>query len=243
MFLHYIWIDFKDEMNPRPDVPHKLLDKMNNCRRLNPSDEVMVWNGPLCRQLLVEHYPDYLGLYDSLPFPIMRCDMIRFFILYHYGGLYLDFDRTCLKPFSGLLKDNPDVILPYFGYGPFHFYNNDFMYAKPGSRFMKQCMDNIQICRLPTHTMKVLCTAGPIYLTTQLWKYQGPERIVRLDKEINGCNVCSCANDISEQFTFGDFSKSSWTGRLDSVGRFFLCNWFILVTVLVIVYLVMRRQK
>jgi hypothetical protein len=246
MFLHYIWIDFKNEMNPKPDIPQKFVDKMNNCKRVNPGFEVLVWNGPLCRQLLVEKYPDHVDLYDSLPYPIMKCDMIRFFILHQYGGLYMDFDRTCLKPFDNLLRDDPDVIVPLFRYGPFHVYNNDFIYSKPGSGFMKQCMDSIQVSKLPTHSLKVLATAGPIFLTRQVWGYDGPERIVGLDKEINGCNICSCANDISEQFSFGDFSSTSWTGKLDNFGRFLVCNGYeIIITLLVltIIFFVVKKVK
>jgi mannosyltransferase OCH1-like enzyme len=243
MFLHYIWIDFKNEMNDSPKIPQNLLKKMQNCSKVNPDYEVMVWNGPLCHKLLVEHFPSYVELYDSLPYPIMRCDMIRFFILYRYGGLYVDFDRTCLKSFQDLFKDDPDVLVPYFKYGPLVFYNNDFIYAKAGSPFMKQCMDNIRISRLPTHSLKVLSTAGPLYLGRQLDRYKGSEKIVKLNKEVNGCDFCTCASDISEQFTFGDFSKTSWTGTLDAAGRFVVCHWYVILSLAIIAVLLARKLK
>jgi mannosyltransferase OCH1-like enzyme len=40
-----------------------------------------------------------LKVWDNYPFPIQRADAIRYFALYHYGGIYLDMDTICHEVF------------------------------------------------------------------------------------------------------------------------------------------------
>lgn len=40
----------------------------------------------------VVRYPWFLDTFDGYPFPIQRADAIRYFVLAHYGGVYLDLD-------------------------------------------------------------------------------------------------------------------------------------------------------
>jgi mannosyltransferase OCH1-like enzyme len=240
MNLHYIWIDFKNESNPSPKVPENLKKKINNCSRVNSNLTTKIWNGPECRQLIVDHYPEYLKLYDSLPYTIIRCDMIRYFILYHYGGFYLDCDRACQLPLEELVKNNPDVLL---GKNPNFMYNginNDFMYAKKGSDFMKTCMQNIKLIERFIYNFTVMETAGPMFLTKQYKSYKGPDKITVLNKEVNGCNICNCDMGISESYTYSDFSKTSWSNYLDKIARLFYCNWIIIVSVLLISYFIYK---
>ena len=38
-----------------------------------------------------------------LPLPRQRSDAARYFIVYHYGGVYLDLDYECSRPFAPVL--------------------------------------------------------------------------------------------------------------------------------------------
>lgn len=40
-------------------------------------------------------YPWFVDTWDGYVFPIQRADSIRYFILHHYGGVYLDMDTIC----------------------------------------------------------------------------------------------------------------------------------------------------
>ena len=42
-------------------------------------------------------YPWFLETFDGYPYPIQRADAIRYFVLHHFGGIYIDLDdvRTC----------------------------------------------------------------------------------------------------------------------------------------------------
>jgi len=40
----------------------------------------------------MKEYPWFLETFDSYPYNIERADVIRYFALYHFGGIYLDLD-------------------------------------------------------------------------------------------------------------------------------------------------------
>ena len=42
--------------------------------------------------LIVARYPWFLETYDGYPYPIQRADSIRYFVLHHFGGIYIDLD-------------------------------------------------------------------------------------------------------------------------------------------------------
>ena len=43
-------------------------------------------------KLSVYRYPWFLEDWDGYEFPIQRADAIRYFVLAHYGGIYIDLD-------------------------------------------------------------------------------------------------------------------------------------------------------
>ena len=61
------------------------------------------------RDFIVEHYPWFLKRYDEYEFEIQRVDAVRPFLLYHFGGVYVDLDFECRKDLEPFL-DN-DLVL------------------------------------------------------------------------------------------------------------------------------------
>ena len=253
-YIHYIWIDFKNEMNPNPDIPEMFKDRINICKNLNPDFQIKIWNGSDCYNFMKDNYSKYLVLYESLPEMIMKCDMARYFILYHYGGFYLDCDRICLKPFTGLIKKykNYDVFLGKFNknivdllkYCKLNVLNNDFLYSKKNSDFMLWCMENIKPKNMGNRTLNILNTAGPVFLSKMYATYNGPEKIMVLSKEVNACDQCSCSADFSDSYTFADISNSSWHTPFDKFINFVYCNsQYFLFVVVVLLFINMLKRK
>jgi inositol phosphorylceramide mannosyltransferase catalytic subunit len=54
------------------------------------------------RAFISNHYTWFLYVYDSYPYNIQRIDAIKYFVLYHYGGFYLDLDIGCRRTFETL---------------------------------------------------------------------------------------------------------------------------------------------
>lgn len=53
-----------------------------------------LWTNVSSRDLLAKEYPWFVKTWDNYRFPIQRADSIRYFILVHYGGIYIDLDNV-----------------------------------------------------------------------------------------------------------------------------------------------------
>ena len=53
-----------------------------------------LWTNESTRELLTAEYPGFLPIYDNYRYAIQRADSVRYFILEHYGGIYIDLDNV-----------------------------------------------------------------------------------------------------------------------------------------------------
>jgi mannosyltransferase OCH1-like enzyme len=77
------------------DIPEKWAAAQKTCKAAYSEYEYMLWTDQSARDFLAAEYPWFVDIWDAYPFPIQRADAIRYFILYHYGGIYLDMDTLC----------------------------------------------------------------------------------------------------------------------------------------------------
>jgi mannosyltransferase OCH1-like enzyme len=59
-----------------------------------------------------ETFPEYYECFNSLPRKIMKIDMFRYFLMYKYGGWYLDMDYYLVKSLDLAYLNNKKIILP-----------------------------------------------------------------------------------------------------------------------------------
>lgn len=57
-----------------------------------------LWTDQSARSFIAENYPWFLETFDSYPYAIQRADVIRYFILAHFGGIYIDLDNVLSNP-------------------------------------------------------------------------------------------------------------------------------------------------
>lgn len=62
------------------------------------------------RRLIVEHYSEYLPLYDSFTRGIERADFARYALMEKYGGIYADLDMECIRSIEPLLSSTRAII-------------------------------------------------------------------------------------------------------------------------------------
>lgn len=74
------------------------------------------------------HYPHLLSVYNNYDRKIKKIDMVRYLMLDHYGGVYLDMDMTCLRPFRTLSDNSKDFTVATQG---IEEYANAFMASPP----------------------------------------------------------------------------------------------------------------
>ena len=128
----------------------------------------MLWTDADSRAFIAEHYPWFTETFGSYPYAIQRADAIRYFVLYHYGGVYMDLDIGCYKPLDPLLRF--EVILPEtIPVGV----SNDLMFAAPRHPFMEEVVRNL----IPfdhhyfSHYPTVMFSTGPMFLSAsyRIW--------------------------------------------------------------------------
>ena len=103
--IHQIFWDFSGENKTLNDFP--IFQDCNfvvEQRSKSYGFEHKVWSYKDCEDLLKYHYPHYLQLWDDFSEPVMKCDFIRYIILYHYGGIYMDMDMYPLRDFTEFLS-------------------------------------------------------------------------------------------------------------------------------------------
>ena len=111
------------------EVPEPFAFWSSSWKRLHPDYEYRLWTDADNLEFIATHYPDFVEEFLSFDQHIKRVDAVRYFYLYHYGGIYCDLDFECLKNFDPLLAEsqNVDVVLGYMGD------DNDFEHAIPNA--------------------------------------------------------------------------------------------------------------
>lgn len=92
------------------DIPAEYKQWVNSWKKYNPDYQYRLWTDDDNRNLIKEYFPDHLHFYDSLPLKIHRIDVIRYFILFKYGGVYVDLDFECFKSITPLLDGHQLVL-------------------------------------------------------------------------------------------------------------------------------------
>lgn len=74
----------------------------NECEEmyLNDGWEVKLWYDDDIDSFVEQNYPQYFKQFKEITPHIKQVDAIRYLLMYHYGGLYLDMDDECIRPAS-----------------------------------------------------------------------------------------------------------------------------------------------
>lgn len=105
--------------------------------RHNPQFRHLIWDDADNRAFIAAAYPWFLAIYDRYPAEIFRADIVRYFFMFHHGGLYADMDTECLAPLDGYLQSQGDVVLGAMGGDASfpHAIPNAMLASRPGQLF------------------------------------------------------------------------------------------------------------
>ena len=160
------------------EVPAKWRDQQEHCRKLNPDFEYTLWSDDDILAFLKREYPWFVSTYLSYPYPISRPDAARYFILYHFGGVYLDIDIDCKTPFKQIVNVTKDMDTVLAATAPFGITNN-FMASEAGDTFLKYVVQGLVAAKgwyVVPH-MTVMLSAGPLYVFSRYNSYPCKDRI------------------------------------------------------------------
>ena len=152
--IHIIWLG-----SPLPDDCRK---KVETWKRFHPDWKVRVWTD---RDL------DWFNLvndeaYDRSSNYGEKSDIFRYEILYRYGGLYVDTDFECVKPFDDLHKSCEFYTSVAYDKVPVLY--NGLIGTRAGHPIIKACMDNIKTGNGDWDAYRIMEMTGPYYFTRQL---------------------------------------------------------------------------
>ncbi|PBP17048.1 hypothetical protein BUE80_DR012235 [Diplocarpon rosae] len=85
-------------------IPARWKEGQQRCVDLHDDYEYILWTDEKSRDFIATEYPWALDNFDSYKFPIQRADAIRYFVLAHYGGIYIDLDDGCNRRLDPLLS-------------------------------------------------------------------------------------------------------------------------------------------
>jgi mannosyltransferase OCH1-like enzyme len=162
--------------------PFSLLDEIVETNPFLRDSEFMLWSDASSRKFIAEYYPWFLSTFDGYVYPIQRADVIRYFVLHRFGGIYMDLDIGCRRNMDPLLYF--EVILPQtIPVGV----SNDLMFAEKNHPFMDLVIHNLITFdhTYGTNYPTVMFSTGPMFLSAQygLWPKdvsEGMERQVRV---------------------------------------------------------------
>ncbi|KAJ3306712.1 hypothetical protein HDV03_004343 [Kappamyces sp. JEL0829] len=160
--IHQTWKD--------SNIPAKWADAQQECRARYSDWEYRLWTDESSREFISDHYPDFLDRYDGYAYPIQRADAIRYFLLYHYGGIYMDLDVGCSRLSLENLLSYPVVIPKTKPVG----YSNDVLCAEPRHPFFAQLIKQLPAWDLNFifPYLTVFFSTGPMFLNIQYSAYQ-----------------------------------------------------------------------
>ncbi|KAG9317424.1 hypothetical protein JVU11DRAFT_1623 [Chiua virens] len=216
--LHQTW---KSET-----LPPKWKNISEACRDMMNDYEYMLWTDASSREFIAEYYPWFLDTFDNYEYVIQRADVIRYFVLHHYGGIYLDLDIGCVRPLDPLLV-YPVILPKTIPVGV----SNDLIFAEKRHPFFAQTIHNLVtfdhdwLLNYPT----VMFSTGPMFLSAQYSIYTSshpitpdkPGDVRILPKSLYGKNAKP--GEAPHSF-FTHFYGSSWHAD-DAPFIGFLSHW------------------
>lgn len=98
--LHHIFHNWTDPQNEV--LPPEYSQRRQSCMDMTEGWEHWLWSAERSREFIADEYPWFLHTYDNFRMPIQRVDTLRYFLIRHYGGIYLDLDNPCLTSLEPL---------------------------------------------------------------------------------------------------------------------------------------------
>ena len=123
--LHQVW--------KTHNIPAELQGYVKSWQVHNPEWEIRLWNDTESMALIQQHYPWFFKHIHHFKSGVEKADIFRYFILYHHGGVYMDLDMECLRPWEPLLARHDETFQCVLG-------------AEPHAHAQKQQQRNVLVC-------------------------------------------------------------------------------------------------
>lgn len=207
--LHQTYKDFNN-------IPEHWKNSSESCRLLHKDWKIMLWTDESAREFIKTHYSkEDLDNYDSYPYNIQRIDVLRYYILYYYGGVVIDMDIGCRLSLEPLLEY--DFVVPLTQ--PIGF-SNDFIVSSPNHPFMEYMINHLKEYNriyLDNYYVSVMFSTGPMYLTQLFMRYMKEKQHGQMTQMTNIVNIAIVNNVKNYVMYFEDKSISMVKNEEDEI--------------------------
>ena len=178
------------------EVPSQWKTAHHTVLQHNPEFQYFLITDDDRYMILRRHFPSLVPIMKRYPYAIQRADLIRYVLLYLYGGVYLDLDYVCLRNLAPLLDSLPPgcaVGLVPSNNSRGHV-TNSVLVSHPRAEFwlyvIRAAMQNKPWWAVTKHLL-VFSTTGPFMLNRILGAYPRPWKIHIFRNVVVPCNTCN----------------------------------------------------
>ena len=210
--IHQIWISSKENQS----IYERFEKAAHGCLHKHINYTYTLWTHDKILRWLKMEYPWFVSIYEGYSYDMQRIDAMKYFLLFHFGGIYIDLDVVCkagdlitaMIPINHLDKE-PDVILHMGTEGISA--NTDIMAAKRFHPLFKLALQRLQSANrwFYLYHLTIILSAGPTFFFGIYQQY--------LLKE----NIYFIPNDQLYGKLVGGVGGGTWMGR-DTVILLFL---------------------
>jgi mannosyltransferase OCH1-like enzyme len=241
--IHQTWKD--------NNIPEKWKKSQKQWINLHPDWKYILWTDEDIRNHISTYHPEFLELHDNYEYPIQRADMIRYFVLYDYGGVYCDIDMYPLKNIESMIKCKLD----HFVYSSnSDILTNCFMISPRYSKIMKKVQNRLLNPKIPFYSfgrhLNVYHKTGPFMLNNVLINEINDPFIVLPRKYFNPYSIVHDKliiqndEDVKEIYINTVDNSSTWNSFDTEISNFILKYQSVFITLgiifilLVIIFLI-----
>lgn len=149
--IHQIWL------GNRP-IPNQIQQYMNSWKEHHPGWDYILWTDQNIIPL------QNIELYNQITNLRQKADVLRYEVLYQYGGVYVDVDMECFKTLEPLLQ-NVEFLL---GTEDDLYLSNELIAVIPKHELMKELIDGLNHSYLSPENKSIDEQTGPIFMTKYL---------------------------------------------------------------------------
>eukprot|EP00195_Chlamydomonas_chlamydogama_P012235 CAMPEP_0202901688 /NCGR_PEP_ID=MMETSP1392-20130828/14401_1 /ASSEMBLY_ACC=CAM_ASM_000868 /TAXON_ID=225041 /ORGANISM="Chlamydomonas chlamydogama, Strain SAG 11-48b" /LENGTH=267 /DNA_ID=CAMNT_0049588293 /DNA_START=295 /DNA_END=1098 /DNA_ORIENTATION=- len=203
------------------ELPEKWKDAQKSCKDLHPDYQYRFWTDAAAEELIRTKFPWFLDTYRGYTHNIQRADAVRYFILYEFGGIYLDLDIKCVKSLD---------FLRYFNFTAPKTYpvgmSNDLLVSRPRDPFAERLIRNLRYWNrwFFVKYATVMFSTGPMFVTIQYALHGHKDEVTMLPADIYGKYKKTSAAYMVH------LHGSSWHGNDARLVFWLEHNWVYLVT-------------
>jgi mannosyltransferase OCH1-like enzyme len=165
--LYQIWIS--DKIYDGNYISEKMFNAIKTWKELNPEINYIFLENNLIIDIIKkdDEFPLLLRAYNRIKAFAFKADLIRYYMIYKYGGIYTDIDSYCVNPLKDLFRDF-DIVLSYDV--DVNRISNAFLYSKKSreilfKKLLNECIYNILE---RNHFDSDLDISGPLFFSKVL---------------------------------------------------------------------------